>query len=246
MKLSTLNGKLKLGSVSQNAKTIKSDAIGNSYTYIIYLAPSNVSGYEVCNGKSEGCSNACLGWYAGRSRFSNVQQARIRKTKMYFEEPEVFKDTLRKDLRLFRSFCIEHDRKPYVRINGSSDIPIEGLGILEEFKDLLFYDYTKIKDRVFKELPSNYKLTFSRDERLTDEEILELMPYVNVAIVFDEIPDTYLGIEVINGDLTDLRYEDPRGVIVGLKAKGSAKKDSSGFVVKKGTINYIPIVELVA
>ena len=36
---------------------------------------------------------------------------------------------------------------------------------------------------------------------------------------------------VINGDKTDMRFKDPVGVIVGLKAKGKARKDTSGFVI---------------
>ena len=55
---------------------------------------------------------------------------------------------------------------------------------------------------------------------------------MNVAVVFKkELPDTYFGKKVINGDDTDLRFLDEKNVIVGLKAKGKAKKDTSGFVV---------------
>ena len=37
--------------------------------------------------------------------------------------------------------------------------------------------------------------------------------------------------KVVNGDESDLRFLDPRNSIVGLKAKGKAKKDTTGFVV---------------
>jgi len=44
------------------------------------------------------------------------------------------------------------------------------------------------------------------------------------------MPETYNGLPVFNGDESDLRFLDPQGVIVGLYAKGKAKKDTSGFV----------------
>jgi hypothetical protein len=39
-----------------------------------------------------------------------------------------------------------------------------------------------------------------------------------------------MGMSVVDGDADDLRFLDGRGVVVGLKAKGPAKKDTSGFV----------------
>jgi hypothetical protein len=58
---------------------------------------------------------------------------------------------------------------------------------------------------------------------------------MNVATVFGikktlPMPETYNGRPVFNGDESDLRFLDPKGVIVGLYAKGKAKKDTSGFV----------------
>jgi len=44
------------------------------------------------------------------------------------------------------------------------------------------------------------------------------------------MPETYEGTPVFNGDDSDLRFLDPKGVVVGLYAKGKAKKDTSGFV----------------
>jgi hypothetical protein len=53
-----------------------------------------------------------------------------------------------------------------------------------------------------------------------------------VAVVFDNLPETFKGFRVENGDLSDLRFMDNKNVIIGLKAKGKAKKDFSGFVVR--------------
>jgi hypothetical protein len=57
---------------------------------------------------------------------------------------------------------------------------------------------------------------------------------MNVAVVFDRLPETFLGRKVIDGTLTDLRFLDEQGVVVGLEAKGKAKTDQSGFVVLTG------------
>lgn len=232
MKKSTLNSKMKLFSIGTNAKTIKGDEDGVAYTAIMYLAPSTTSGYDVCPSASASCRQSCLGWFAGRSRFSNVQKARINKTKLYFENREEFIRLIKHDLDLFKSFCDEHQTQGYVRINGSSDIKVEELGVLEAYPDLQFYDYTKRLDHNFTTLPSNYHLTFSRDERTRPVDIKNMIDVVNVAVVFDEVPNEYEGIEVINGDETDLRPLDKVGVIVGLKAKGEAKKERDGFVIR--------------
>jgi hypothetical protein len=58
---------------------------------------------------------------------------------------------------------------------------------------------------------------------------------MNVAVVFGvpkskPLPVAYLNREVFNGDDSDLRFLDPKGVVVGLYAKGKAKKDTTGFV----------------
>lgn len=125
--------------------------------------------------------------------------------------------------------------KPSVRINGTSDIDVAVVfkDLLEAFPKVQFYDYTKRIELVQRELPKNYYLCFSRSEKTSEETIKELLTNgTNVVIVFDEVPEEYLGYRVVNGDETDLRFLDPKGVIVGLKAKGEAKKDTTGFVVR--------------
>lgn len=230
MQLSTLNSKMKLLSVGTNAKTKKGDS-ETAVTAIMYLAPAEISGHEVCPARSEGCTKACL-FTAGRGAMTNVQQARVNKTKMYFENQAGFLNQLHADLALFNAYCTQEGLQGYVRLNGTSDIKWEDHHIFQKYPSLNFYDYTKRKDRDFKNLPANYKLTFSRDENMTSEELTEMVQLVNVAVVFESVPDTYQGVPVIEGDLTDLRWEDPANVIVGLKAKGMAKKDTSNFVIK--------------
>ena len=240
MKISTLNSKLHLLSVGNNAKTKKGDS-EEAITAIQYLASSLNSGYETCAGKSEGCSAACL-FTAGRGAMNSVQQARIKKTKLFFENKELYLTYLNNDLTLLQEYGKEHNMQVYVRLNGTSDLDFISLNIFQKYPTLKFYDYTKIKERLYLSLPENYKLTYSRDERTTNEEILTLITYANIAVVFDEVPSEYLGLPVHEGDLTDLRFEDPLKHIIGLKAKARAKQDTSGFVVKKK--NNIPILQV--
>ena len=240
MKISTLNSKLHLLSVGSDAKSRKSnEKYPNTITAIQYLAPSLNSGYETCAGKSEGCSAACL-FTAGRGAMNSVQQARIRKTKLFFEDNEKYINYLEEDLSLLDKYGKDNNMSVYVRLNGTSDLDFISLNIFDKYNDLKFYDYTKIKERLSLDLPDNYRLTYSKDERTTEEEVLEIINLANVAVVFDNIPETYLGLPVFKGDLTDLRYEDPDKHIIGLKAKGRAKQDTSGFVVK----NNISILQV--
>jgi hypothetical protein len=53
---------------------------------------------------------------------------------------------------------------------------------------------------------------------------------MNVTVVFDKIPTEYMGKPVFDADDTDLRFLDPKGAVLGLKAKGRARKDTTGFV----------------
>ena len=125
---------------------------------------------------------------------------------------------------------------PCFRLNGTSDIrwetvPCERNGqtfdnIMTAFPDVQFYDYRKLNK--WENLPSNYHLTFSLNE--ANMNTAEHTP-LNVAVVFRKaLPAMFMGRKVIDGTTTDLRFLDPKGVVVGLVAKGRARKDTSGFV----------------
>lgn len=214
---------------TQNYKTTKGEKLG-VLTGILYLAPAKISGYEVCPRRSAGCTAACL-YTAGMGAFSTVQQARINKTKLFFEDRETFMSQLRKDIKALVKKAAKQNMKPAIRLNGTSDIEWTRFGIMDEFPDVQWYDYTKVLERLKKDVPKNYNITFSRSE-INERECEEALRLgFNVAAVFKTLPETYLGRPVINGDDTDVRFEDPRGVVIGLTAKGKAKKDVSGFVV---------------
>ena len=236
MKLSTLNSKMTLLSCGTNTKTVKGDS-ESRLTSIMYLTPSNISGYDVCPHASDNCRSVCL-FTSGRGAMGSVQKARLRKTLMFFQEQKLFLDTLQKDLSLFEHYCKTNGIKPYVRLNGTSDIDYttieveDGKTIFELYPDVQFYDYTKDFSRTSK--TPNYYLLYSRSENTSVKSIRELIEKKqNVAVVFDRVPKVWKGMTVIDGDEDDLRPQDPRGVIVGLKAKGLARKEenNNGFVV---------------
>ena len=219
-----------------NTKTLKGEKQGYR-TYIMHLAPSTLSGYQVCPMASLGCSTACLN-LSGMGRFSNVQAARVAKTRHFFEDRPAFMQQLVREVRAAVKSSQKLGLTPVFRLNGTSDIRWEMIPVLGDalptayanimmmFPQVQFYDYTKIPNR--RNVPSNYHLTFSRSETNHQDVILSQN---NVAVVFDVLPATYLGRTVIDGTETDLRFLDPQNVVVGLKANGKAKQDTSGFTV---------------
>ena len=209
-------------------------------TYILHLAPANVSGYETCPKRTQGCTAACLntagrgGMFKKGETTNMIQQARIRKTKMFFEDRENFLATLESDIRKAIKQAEKKGLIPVFRLNGTSDIAWEKYGIIQKFPDVQFYDYTKILGRKVNGL-ANYQLTFSAADGNDLDVRRAIKEGYNIATVFgikksQPMPETYEGMPVFNGDESDLRFLDPKGVVVGLYAKGKAKKDTSGFV----------------
>lgn len=223
-------------SIDTNAKTVKGQKKGYK-TGILYLAPASVSGaINVCIFASAACKAACL-YSAGRGAFTSVQQARINKTKLFVSDKHAFVETLKLNVSKLVSNCLKSKATPTVRLNGTSDINWERYSVIQAFPKVQFYDYTKNHFRMMLflagKLPSNYSLTFSRSEVNEADCIEVLSKGGNVAVVFRSktLPQTWQGFKVINGDENDLRFLDPKGVVVGLSAKGKAKSDTSGFVV---------------
>lgn len=220
----------RLLSINSDAKTIK--GVKKGYlTGILYLIPSPT----LCPCCSEGCRKSCL-VSAGHGRMKSVFEARRKKTLMYLKNPSGFENILMQDVAELVRKAEKKKLLPCVRINGTSDIDVQGVfkGLLKAYPGVHFYDYTKDWSRRSKF--SNYDLCYSRSERTSEETIKEFTRLGhNVAVVFDKVPEYWRGIKVINGDESDLRFLDERGIIVGLKAKGAAKHDTTGFVVRAGT-----------
>jgi hypothetical protein len=225
-----------------NPKLLKGQKQGY-LSSVLHFAPADLSGKEVCPKRTAGCTAACLN-LAGRGGIFKkgestnvIQQARIRKTKMFFENRPAFLSALLKDIVKTIKYAEKKGLIPVFRLNGTSDLSwekyeiLDGRNIFQMFPQVQFYDYTKVLGRKVGDIP-NYHLTFSNADGNINDVLAAKQAGLNIAVVFKkELPKTYLGLPVINGDETDLRFLDPKGVIVGLKAKGKAKKDTSGFVV---------------
>lgn len=237
----------KLLGIDTNAKTIKGEKY-NIKTAILYLMPAMGSGVNLCaNAVLAGCVKACL-FTAGRGAMSNVMLSRLRKTLYFNQYREQFMAQLDKELRLERNKAKRKGYKLIVRLNGTSDIRWEnipvagyaGRNIMQAFSDIQFYDYTKLANR--RNIPANYDLTFSYSG------VEAYQPFVakavangeRIAVVFRNRSiveamlangDTFLGLPIVDGDYTDIRHLDAKGVVVALYAKGKARRDQSGFVV---------------
>ena len=234
----------KLLGINTNYKTIKSEKVG-VLTGIIYMSPYNLSGKNVCPGASAGCAAACLNT-AGRGAMNVVQAARLKKTQRFFQDRQQFLWDLVNEISALRRKAKAKGMKAAVRLNGTSDLPYErykvrdtGKNIMQLFPDVQFYDYTKLENRIVgQQLPDNYHLTFSRAED-NDHKLAAVLEHTSAAVVFSgELPATWRGYPVIDGDEHDARFTDAgAGVIIGLTAKGKAKHDTSGFVVPSEIIN---------
>ena len=227
-------------SISADSKTVKGESIGY-LTGILYLAPATVTKYNTCSmAKLAQCDKACL-YSAGRGAFNNVQQSRIDKTLYFFEDRDNFMIQLAKNIGALIKKAHAKGLKPLVRLNGTSDIRWEtikvantGFTLFEMFPEIQFYDYTKDVNR--KDLPKNYDLTFSYSGVESFSKYVEQAQAkrMRMAVVFRDagrIPSMFKGIQVVSGDNSDVRHLDKQGIIVGLYAKGQAKKDNTGFVV---------------
>ncbi len=226
-----------------NPKLLKGEKKGY-LSFVLHLAPADLSGKEVCPKRTAGCTAACLNT-AGRGGIfkkgettNKIQEARIRRTKYFFEDRQGFMVDLAQDILRGIKHAEKLGLTPVFRLNGPSDLAWEkytigdstGANIFETFPHVQFYDYTKVRGRKVSKY-KNYHLTFSKADGNDMDVRLALSEGMNVAVVFKVVPETYLGRKVINGDETDLRFLDDKNVIVGLKAKGKAKKDATGFVV---------------
>lgn len=234
---------------TENAKTSKGEKLGyTTYISYLAPHTQNSKGVNLCPHASKGCAKACL-FKSGSARFDAVQQGKINKTEYFLNDRVGYMNQLDKEIgkAVTRHSAIVGDKqykkngvdvlrykKFAIRLNGTTDIAFEklkvrdGKNIMELYPNVQFYDYTKNPVRMKKylrnELPSNYHLTFSRSED-NDAECEEILAMGgNVAMVFgikniNDLPTSYKGYKVINGDETDLRFLDDDNVIVGLKYK---------------------------
>lgn len=209
----------------------------------LQLAPHKQAGMgNLCPNASKGCVAACLYTSGFAGIYKTVNEGRIKRTQFFFNDRKGFMDQLFKEICSGITKAKKDGRKLAVRLNTISDIAwerikVDGKNIFEHFPQVIFYDYTKSPQRmtafIAGELPKNYHLTFSRSESNDKYVDAVIASGGNVAAVFrGQAPKTWKGRKTISGDQSDLRFRDPKGVIVALVEKGLAKKDQSGFVLE--------------
>lgn len=217
-----------LGKTQVSSKLAKGSKY-NVLTYGVYLAPSTLSGYNVCP-NSAACKDSCLNG-SGHNKVelmcgkNRIQNARIKKTKLLFEDRKLFTSLLFREIEYAILKAERSNMSFAVRLNCTSDIDLKalkenGLNIFELFPNVQFYDYTKVASRVFNNEYKNYDLTLSFNGYNKASCIKALENGNRVAVVFSEkLPETYWGFKVVDGDKYDMRYLDMPNVVVGLKYK---------------------------
>lgn len=228
-----------LGGLKHSTKMVKSYK-RNVATYCLYLAPADLAGrtdrggrINVCP-KSQHCKALCLNSSGhnkadilshGAGKKSNINQSRIKKTRLFYNDRIRFMEILVHEIDRDRRYAAAHNMEFSIRLNGTSDLSpelfrLDGRNILEMYPDVQFYDYTKVFSRTkLQGKYPNYDVTFSYD----GYNWTECEEYINrggkVAVVFDSetMPKTYKGYRVVDANQYDMRYLDPKGCIMGLE-----------------------------
>tara|TARA_R100000808_G_scaffold22076_1_gene47884 strand:+ start:367 stop:1047 length:681 start_codon:yes stop_codon:yes gene_type:complete len=197
------------------------------------FSPADSSGRSVCPPKTcTFCKDECLN-SAGRGIFQNVQDARIRRTNLFFDKPKEFWHLIQKDIDT--ALNNRKGLKVCIRMNVLSDLPWERIkvhgtkkSIMELYPHVQFYDYTKVPKRV---VPDNYHLTFSLSADNDREAMEEVYEYGrNLSVVTWKRPRKFYGITTVDGDKHDLTFLRPYPRVLALKPKGAMKNNTNGFV----------------
>jgi len=244
-----------IGSVNSSAKMVKNMEM-NYNSYIIYLAPHTMSGHNTCAKASEGCISACLNT-SGRvimdKKKDKILKARLLRTLLFYSNREFFNKWVFAEIESAKNIAKDKGHEFSVRLNGTSDLSaklfnVDGVNVLDKFKTVQFYDYTKVFNRLKKETRANYHLTFSYSGENITEVIQALDNGYNVAVPFkfdkeQGLPKEFLGYEVGDADETDLRFLDTLR-IAGLKVKrvrdNKAVQNAidKGFVIDVNTFDF--------
>ena len=233
--------------LTTNTKLLKSR--GSKYKVLgLALAPHSIGGTKVCPHSTAGCRSACNLWFAGRTVMEPVRDAMIRRKQWLASDGVGFQDQLHKEIELHEKYCRRTGLTPVVRLNVASDL--DWRSVIAAHPGTTYYDYSKVLSRAKGEWLDNYQITYSRNEKSSEDEMVGLLESGrNVAVVFDvaylpqqgilgKLPKTWFGHKVVDGDKHDVRLRevDGRGVVVGLRLKGGTKAREnarrSGFAVK--------------
>ena len=224
-----------------NPKALKAQKLG-WLNAINYMAPHRSAGVgDLCGNASAGCIALCLGEHSGNAAlYPAVMQSRIRKAQWFMRDRKAFVAEMAIHIASAKRQARKARLKLCVRLNGATDLAWEGLSpsTFSDNPTIQFVDYTKSYKRALAhalgKMPANYHLTFSRSEVNDADCIRILAAGGNVAVVSSlPKPTAWYGFPTVDGDQSDLRHLDPKGVVVWLSPKGAkAKRDKSGFVIR--------------
>ena len=232
-----------LSNFATNPKTRKALEFFNIEGSILHLASassvSELLGREVtvCPlARLNQCDAPCLD-HQGRGRMDSVANARLKKTARYFTDRAGFMSQLRAELTLQEKRAAKRGKRSVARLDGTSDLGL-AMSLCGEYPETQFFDYTKVTARYMRWLregSANYSLTYSLGAGNRADAVKVLRAGGNVAVVFrlrkgQPLPEKWEGFTVIDGDLHDFRFLDPKNVVVGLRSKGTSYHDQSGFV----------------
>lgn len=213
----------------QTAKLAKTQT-DTVMSVILYLDP--LYDAAICKSASTGCRKSCL-INSGRMRMENAVNARRNRTTFLRESPELFMTQLKGELLQAYALATRQGKMLDVRLNGTSDL--DWSEIYAEFPYIHFHEYTK-RPELAQKLTTfkNVHVTFSKHEGHSIDDVKQMLfKGINVAVVFKKnVPDQYNGIDVIDGDAHDRRWEDATGQIVGLKLKGT--NEVKDFAIRRG------------
>lgn len=231
----------------ESAKAVKAQEYGY-LNAIHYMSPHEIAGVgNLCPWATPSCKRICLGYHSGQASMvansadtnskNNVRRSRDTKARQYMlERRRYMAEVVRQAARVIRK-ASEKGFLAALRFNGSTDLVGEAVNLAHTFPTVKVNEYTKsfkfAMANALGEHPSNLRVCFSRTEENEDDAIKILENGGLVSVVFAKtLPRTWGGFPVVDGDRHDLLHLWPRGVVIGLKAKGSARGDTSGFVVR--------------
>jgi hypothetical protein len=248
--------------LSANSKLRKLPGAAARYRAIgLAMAPASHSGRNLCTWSTEGCRDACNGFFSGMNVTRTTRAALVGRARLFHEHRAGFVEKLFRELANFAKLCARSGVIPAVRLNVSTDIVWERIlpELFAEFPRIQFYDYTAALPRHRPTTPANYALSHSWKENTTADDVASIIDAGrNLVVPFDSawvpqrglygaLPEALvitgaraaraLRLRCVNGDRHDLRLPavDGRGVVVALHGKsGSARVNNAtaaGFML---------------
>jgi hypothetical protein len=214
-------------------------------TALLHVSPStmNDTHEDLCSFATPACRLGCLNT-AGRGYFDKkVKKARRRKANQFVKNRKLFVSQLMQEIAYYNRQATRKDLIVCIRLNGTADINfyeilVNGLHIFDTFPDIQFYDYTKSPVIAWESLTQkNHHITFSHSGENGDTcDIVKSL--FNIAVPFslkkgEKLPEDFYGLEVIDGDINDLRFKDKKNKVVGLRVKGIKQaKQVNQFIIQ--------------